>query len=284
MAVDDKNKTYSKEEMFQISQRIELYYLKNIEEKLITSDESEEKGETEEIGETQDLEEKDFNEGKLIINKEKNYLRKKETKDDSIKEYIVDFYPIKYLQLSFDYIINTVGRKFEELEEEKYNSTTGEEKNRLNKELKAKKKSRQNRLNEYQEKYEQIKELFEERSIDKNLANEKLNILKEQYKDLFEKELNLNKTDFFSILNMLKNEILNNRLNYLRKTWKYITTHDIKNSIIKSYDKLNQNNFNLIFYTLDNKCFFKNKKIPINEINDDFILIIIDKKNKEEMK
>ena len=281
LAVDDKNKTYSKEEMFQISQRIEFFYLKKIEEKLITSDEIEEKGETEEIGETQDLEEKDFNEGKLIINKEKNYLRKKETKDDSIKEYIVDFYPIKYLQLSFDYIINTVGRKFEELEEEKYNSITGEEKNRLNKEIKAKKKNRQNRLNEYQEKYEQIKELFEERSIDKNLANEKLNILKEQYKDLFEKELNLNKTDFFSILNMLKNEILNNRLNYLRKTWKYITTHDIKNSIIKSYDKLNQNNFNLIFYTLDNKCFFKNKKIPINEINDDFILIIIDKKNKE---
>ena len=92
--------------------------------------------------------------------------------------------------------------------------------------MKLKEKNRQNRLNEYQEKYLQIKELFEEKSIDKKLANEKLEILKEQYKDLFEKELNMNKTDFFSILNMLKNDILINKLNYLRKVYKYITTQE----------------------------------------------------------
>ena len=221
-----------------------------------------------------------MNKGKLIINKEKNYLRKKEAKENLIKEYIVDFYPIKYLQLNFDYIINIVGRKYEELEEEKYNRTTGEEKIRLTKEMKLKEKNRQIRLNEYQEKYLQIKELFEDKSIDKKLASEKLEILKEQYKDLFEKELNLNKTDFFSILNMLKNDILINKLNHLRKTWKYITTQEIKNNFIFTNDKLNQNNFNLIFYTLDNKCLFRNKNIPLIEINDDFILIIIDKKNK----
>ena len=44
---------------------------------------------------------------------------------------------------------------------------------------------------------------------------------------------------------------------------------------------MNQNNFNIIYFTLDNKCLFKNKITPLNEINDDFILIIIDKKNKE---
>ena len=281
--VKDNDKNNSKVEILQISKSIELSFPKKTEEKklLIAPREKEEKGETEEVEETPDQEQIDFNEGKLIINKEKNYLRKKEIKKNSIKEYIVDFYPIKYLQLNFDYLINIVGRKFEELEKEKFNRTTGEEKIRLTKEIKLKENNRQNRMNEYQEKYLQIKELFEERSIDKKLANEKLEILKEQYKDLFEKELNLNRTDFFSILNLLKNDIVINKLNYLRKTWKYITTQDIKNNIINSNDKLNQNNFNLIFYTLDNKCLFRNKIITLNEINDDFILIIIDKKNKE---
>ena len=281
-SINNDNKNNLKEEMFQISKSIDLCFLKKIEEKkLIISNETEEKGETEEVGETPDPEQIDFNKGKLIINKEKNYLRKKETKDNLIKEYIVDFYPIKYLQLNFDYIINIVGRKYEELEEEKYKRTIGEEKIRLTKEMKLKEKNRQNRLNEYQEKYLQIKELFEEKSIDKKLANEKLEILKEQYKDLFEKELNMNKTDFFSILNMLKNDILINKLNYLRKVYKYITTQEIKNYIIYTNEKLNQNNFNIIYFTLDNKCLFRNKITPLNEINDDFILIIIDKKNKE---
>ena len=280
--INNDNKNNLKEEMFQISKSIDLCFLKKIEEKkLIISNETEEKGETKEVGETPDPEQIDFNKGKLIINKEKNYLRKKETKENSIKEYIVDFYPIKYLQLNFDYIINIVGRKYEELEEEKYKRTIGEEKIRLTKEMKLKEKNRQNRLNEYQEKYLQIKELFEEKSIDKKLANEKLEILKEQYKDLFEKELNMNRTDFFSILNMLKNDILINKLNYLRKVYKYITTQEIKNYIIYTNEKLNQNNFNIIYFTLDNKCLFKNKITPLNEINDDFILIIIDKKNKE---
>ena len=280
--INNDNKNILKEEMFQISKSNDFSFLKKIEEKkLIISNETEEKGETEEVGETPDPEQIDFNKGKLIINKEKNYLRKKETKDNLIKEYIVDFYPIKYLQLNFDYIINIVGRKYEELEEEKYKRTIGEEKIRLTKEMKLKEKNRQNRLNEYQEKYLQIKELFEEKSIDKKLANEKLEILKEQYKDLFEKELNMNRTDFFSILNMLKNDILINKLNYLRKVYKYITTQEIKNYIIYTNEKLNQNNFNIIYFTLDNKCLFRNKITPLNEINDDFILIIIDKKNKE---
>ena len=66
--------------MFQISKSIEFSFLKKIEEKkLIISNETEEKGETEEVGETPDPEQIDFNKGKLIINKEKNYLRKKET-------------------------------------------------------------------------------------------------------------------------------------------------------------------------------------------------------------
>ena len=272
LAINDKAKNYSKEEMFQISKNIELPYLQKIEKNLITPSETQE---------TEEQEQKDFSEGKLIINKEKHYLRKKETKDNSIKEYVVDFYPIKYIKLNFDYILNIVGRKYEELEEERYNKMTGEEKYKLDRKIKAKKKNRESRINEYQEKYEQIKELFEERTIDKKLANEKLELLKEQYKDLFEKELSLTKNDFFNILNMMKNEILSNKLNYIRSTWQYTTTQDMKNNIINNSDKLTKNNFNLIYYTLKNKYLIKNKATALNEIDDNFILIIIDKKNKE---
>ena len=45
---------------------------------------------------------------KLGINIENNYLYKKGNDKDGIKEYRVDFYPIKIIQLSFNTLINFI--------------------------------------------------------------------------------------------------------------------------------------------------------------------------------
>ena len=217
----------------------------------------------------------------LIIDKDNNYLRKKEDENNGIKEYIVDFYPIKFVQLSFDYIYNKVDGKYQELLKKDYELQTPEQKAEFEKKKNKEKTQRTNRVNEYNEKVQQLNELISEKTIDKKLAKQKEIALKEQYKDLFDKEIKFKKREFLGLLNAELNNILSTKTNSIKKIWKNMTTKEFKNCLIKYDDKLTEDNFDLIFYTSDNKCIASKENMKLNDINDNFILIIFDPKNEE---
>ena len=217
----------------------------------------------------------------LIIDRENNYLRKKEDENNGIKEYIVDFYPIKFVQLSFDYIYNKVDGKNQELLKKAYELKTPEQKAELEKKKNKEKAQRTNRVNEYNEKVQQLNDLISEKTIDKKLAKQKEIALKEQFKDLFDKEIKFKKREFLGLLNVELNNILSTKTNSIKKIWKNMTTKEFKNCLIKYDDKLTEDNFDLIFYTSDNKCIASKENMKLNDINDNFILIIFDPKNEE---
>ena len=62
-----------------------------------------------------------------------------------------------------------------------------------------------------------------------------------------------------------------------------VTTNEIKYDLINYYSNYVMNNFDLIYYTKENKynTFGEKDSKSLEEINKDFILIIIDKKNEE---
>ena len=114
---------------------------------------------------------------------------------------------------------------------------------------------------------------------------EKLNILNEQYKDVLQKEnqIKLTKNEFFSILKDELDIIICNQKNSIKSLAKPITTEEIKYDLTYKYNQLNMNNFDLIFFTREgNYNTFGNKEFqPLVKISNDFVLIILDKKNEE---
>ena len=237
------------------------------------------------VKEKNEIKEEELPEEKLEINADENYLRKKENKNKKIKEYIVDFYPIKILKLNFQEVYKIVEKKFEELEKIKKENLSKSEKAKLEKEKNMKKKLRDNRIHEYHKKYEKIKELYQQNLLDLQMANEKLKILNEQFKDLEKKkdEIKVPKSEFFSILNNEIDNILSEKKYSIKTTSKLITTNEIKYDLINYYSNYVMNNFDLIYYTKENKynTFGEKDSKSLEEINKDFILIIIDKKNEE---
>ena len=113
---------------------------------------------------------------------------------------------------------------------------------------------------------------------------EKLNILNEQYKDVLQKEnqIKLTKNEFFSILKDELDIIICNQKNSIKSLAKPITTEEIKYDLTYKYNQLNMNNFDLIFFTREgNYNTFGNKEFqPLVKISNDFVLIILDKNNK----
>ena len=209
---------------------------------------------------------------------EKNYIRKIEKEKKEIKEYVLDFYPIKYIEFNFSNLISIITKKYEENE---YNKKTVKEKKQYEKEINRKKKEKENRRKEYLNKKDKVEKLYQQNSLDRQSALEKINILNEQYKDLDEEEITISKTNFFDVLGEELDNILSNKTNLIRKIWNQVPTKDFKNYLSIYKDKSDNENFDIIYY--NKKEHFKNdeqKKI-LNEIDKDFILIIIDQKNKD---
>ena len=227
-------------------------------------------------------------EEKLEINAEKNYMRKKENKEKGIKEYIVDFYPIITLHLSFKNIVKIIENKYRELEEkrkeEKFKLMSKEEKEEVLEEENKKKKNRQKIYKEYERQFEQIQELYSQKKINKQFRDEKIDNLNNTYRSkLNEKqEIKMKKTKFFQVLKMEFNKILSNNKNIFRKRWGSMTILENKYHLVKFNKFLKLNNFDLIYYTLDNENFIpEDKKTFIELQKNNFGLIIIDQYDKD---
>ena len=129
--------------IFELDYEIKLEkIIKVIPEKKEEKKEEEKKGETPEAKETKETpmppETTEAKDEKLEINIEKNYLRKKGNEKKGIKEYIVDFYTIKTIQLNFgnaiSYIENEKRKIENKKEEEEWEKKTEEEKIKIIKE------------------------------------------------------------------------------------------------------------------------------------------------------
>ena len=216
-------------------------------------------------------------EDKLEINIEKNYIRKKENKNKDIKEYIVDFYPIKFIQFEFSILIKKIEKKHQEIE---YNMKSQSDKKKFDKEIQKEKKIRDNRYKEYLKQKDKIEKLVSQNSLDRKSADEKLNTLNEQYKDLKEEEIKITKTHFFNVLNIELDTILFEYKNYVRKIWNQMSTNEFKYNLTIYNNKLDKDNFDLIYYN-KKEIFINDEKGILNEIDNDFILMIIDQKNNE---
>ena len=214
---------------------------------------------------------------KIEINKEKNYIRKKENKNKDIKEYIVDFYPIKFIQFEFNSLIKRIETKHKEIE---YDKKTKNEKKQFDKEVEKEKKNRKSRYKEYLKQKEKIEKLLAQNSLDRKAADEKLNTLNEQYKDLYVDEIKISKTNFFKVLNLELNNLLFEHKNYVRKIWNQMNTKELKYNLTIYNSKLDKDNFDLIYFNRKEQ-FMNDEKAILNEIDNDFILILIDQKNNE---
>ena len=238
----------------------------------------EEKKEEEEI--------KDISPQELEIDTDNNCLRKKENKDKRIKEYIVDFYPIKILQLNFGEILNKI--KVIYLEEERkrieeLKKKSKEDRKNLEKEERLKIKNQEKIKNMYLDKMEKVENLYNKKLIEKEFAIEKIDILKKKYFDFRKKEeeIKVPKNKFFEIFVKKLNNFLFDKTTFISKISKLITNQEIKYHLINYTPNLNITNFDLIFYSYEKKNLMIKEEENLTQIKDDFILIIIDKKNQE---
>ena len=239
----------------------------------------------------EEKEKKEEVEEKLEINKENNFLRKKENKNKNIKEYIVDFYPIKILNLQFSSLINIIKpiykKEEEKNREDKLSKMTKEEKTKFQKNENKEKKRKETRISEYNKQYEMLNELLNQKLLDKKLAYDKLIILNDRYKDLDERRntFKVPMSEFLKILNDESNNILIDNMHLIKKFSKTITTQEIKYYLINvPKSNLNLNNFDIIYYTLEKtqkKLFPSQEKTNLTDVNKDFVLIITDTLNEE---
>jgi len=224
---------------------------------------------------------------KLKIDLDNKCLRKKENKDKRIKEYIVDFYPVKILQVEFNEIFKTIKEIYEKLEKEKkeeeYKKMSKEEKSKFKKEQKKEEKIMKNIVNEFNEKVEEINDLLRKKIIDNKYAQEKYDSLKQIYKDLNmkDKELKITKKIFFDILGDELNNLLVKNGSLIKKLSKFITNQEIKYQLVNYTPNLNINSFDLIFYSYSKKHEVIKEDECLGKVNDEFVLMIFDTKNQE---
>ena len=207
----------------------------------------------------------------LYIDKEKKCLRKKEEKNNLIKEYIVDFNPVKYIQIDFDEVINKI-------EEEKYNQMAKKEKVKLINDKKKKDKIKENKKIEYEQKIERIKQLFKQKILSKEEMVEKKNNLKKQYKELFNKTISITISEFMKYLKDILYNIISEKKKEIKIISRDMPLEEFKNNLKKYNDDLNNEKFNLIYFTNKKPYIHKDKNF-INDTDEDFILIIIDKED-----
>ena len=226
-------------------------------------------------------------EEKLEINIERNYLYKKGNEKDGIKEYVVDFYPIKYIPLSLKLLINHIETENKKIaknkKKEEFEKKSKEEKDKI-------KKERENREKKYIEKLKQLYDLYNEGAIEKSLFEEKKNILDEQYKDIFpnddQKDKNektkLKKSEFFELMKENLNDIIYLKSGNIQKQSRFTTIEEMREIILKNNKHLEEKVFNISLYSLDKEFIIpKEESRFMDNVINDFTLFILDIKNKD---
>ena len=279
---------------FEIDYEITLSKItKYIPEKIIEKNQEQKKEEqkNEENGETK---EKEANEEKLEINAERNFIYKKGNEKEGIKEYVVDFYPIKILQISFsdliDYIENEKKKLDNQKAKEEWESKSKEEKEKISKNKEIAKKNEQIRYNKYIENLKTLKNLYNEGAIEKSLFDEKIKLLNEQYKDIFPQEnekekdekTKLKKSEFFELLKLNLNNFISNKIFKIQKYPRLCTVQEIKDILIVNNDILRTHKFKILYYTLDNEYFIpKDETTFLDNGIKEFSLVMVDIQNKD---
>ena len=256
----------------------------------IKEDKNEIKKETSEIKNDRNGIKEDNNElkeEKLEINYESSFMRKKENKNKNINEYIVDFNPIKILQLPFNDLLNIIQQKFDDEEKKRkkkeFKNKTKKEQDRITYEERKMNRERERRIKEYKQKRERIEDLLKQKILTNQKANEQYIILNEKYKDL-EVDANrkkVTKSKFFEILKEEFNNIVFDKLKYMNKIYKLITTQEIKYQLINNKANLDLNNFDIFYYTIDKKLLNPQGNEILKDVDNDFILIVTDQKNEQ---
>ena len=241
-------------------------------------------------GDTKEPENKEIAE-KLEINKEKNYLCKKGNEKEGIKEYVVDFYPIKIIQLSMKNLIDFISKEKEKIiikkEEQEWKEKSDEEKIKIVKEKQRLNNIRKEREQQYMQKLSQLQDLMREDALEQSLYDEKVEKLKEAYKDLFTKEkkedkIKLKKSEFLELLKKNLNYIIFNQKSRIQKQSRFSTAEEIKNILIYCNQNLNENNFDLLYFTFENEYIIPKDETSFNDNGiDNFDLVVVDIKNEE---
>ena len=206
----------------------------------------------------------------LLIGKNKNNINKKDElkkieineKDNYLifGEYIIDFYPVKTLQIIFSELIDSLGVERKEKDKVK------EEK--------------------FLKEINQLNEFFYRDIMDKSIYDEKLSKLKEKYKDIVQndsEDTSLSKTEFLNLFKNKYNEIINNNKSNIKTETRFATGEEIIDNLIKENNSiLNKNNFNIIYSSFDNpiKSPNLNNNFILNGIGD-FVIILVDIKNEK---
>ena len=233
-------------------------------------------------------------EEKLEINTDKNYLYKKGNEQEGIKEYVVDFYPIKYIPLTLNNLIKHIENEKEKLdkqrENEEWEKKPKEEKEKINREKQMIRLNKENREKKYIEKLRQLHDLFNEGAIEKSLLDEKVNLLNEQYKDIFPEEnkkdknenTKLKKREFFELMEENLNDIIYYKSDNIQKQSRFSSIEEIREIFVKCNKNLADKEFNILLYTLEKEFIIPKEETRLidNEIKD-FTLIVLDIKNKE---
>ena len=189
---------------------------------------------------------------KIEINEKDNYL--------IFDEYIIDFYPVKTLQIIFSELIDTFGVERKEKDKVKEDKFLKE--------------------------IDQLNDFVFRDIMNKSMYDEKMELLKEKYKDIVQndsEDTSLSKTEFIDLFKNKYNDIINNYKNNIKTETRFITGKEIKEKLIKENNSfLNETNFNIIYSTFENPIKQPNltNNFILNEIGD-FIIILVDIKNEK---
>ena len=227
---------------------------------------------------------------KLEINKEKNYLCKKGDEKKGIKEYVVDFYPIKYMQLSMKTLVNYISKEKQKIEIKKkkkeWEEKSNEEKLKIIKENDRIKNIRKEREDQYIQKINQLHELVKEDALEKSLYDEKMKKLKEAYKDIFtehksEEPIKLKKSEFFELMKTNLNKIVFDQKSKIQKFSRFSTAKEFKNLLIYCNSNLKEN-FDLLYITFENDYIIpKDETTFVDNGIDNFVLVAVDIRNEK---
>ena len=227
---------------------------------------------------------------KLEINISKGFIKKEITLKNNILEYIVDFYPVETLEISFKPIINFLQDKKERLdaekEKEEYEKMTKEEKIKIDKEKELAKKQRSKREQQFHEEKSELDSLYMENKIDKNFYNEKINLIQEKYSDLFsvpsdDFSTKLKLSQLLDLFQKYQKQILFQKLKSIKKEPRSRTNNEIIIKLIKNNEKiLSDGNFETRYFVFEKngrRNLLPEKKQNFYDLNiDGFVFIVID--------
>ena len=228
-------------------------------------------------------EKKEEKEEKSKLNFNINFLYKKEKEEKNTIVHMVDFYPVKTLQILLTDLI-----KFVEKEKSKAESSNKGEKEDIKIE---REKQEENfsleRKKAFKEELKYVKYMHRKGIIDKNEYDEKIDLLNKKYKDLPNeddkkiKSTKLKKSEFLKIFKDKYKDIIIKNKNNIKKDTKYRNGTQIKEMLIHDDPTLNKDNFDIIYSTFKDTFYKPNVDETFEDNNiDDFVMIIIDKKNE----